>query len=132
MAVPASKGGGKTEVFFLHPTQSIWPAKHFACAKASPWCVTSLYPNTARADDNLNTPFTPTSYRGEVIMFRAGHVQRLAAHRSVRFVSDSYYGTPRATISPDAKYVAWDSNFGYPGAGKTRVVVVDTQKCICE
>jgi hypothetical protein len=50
-------------------------------------------------------------------------MHRLAQTRTLRFTTDTYWASSRAAVSPDAKHVLFDSNFGVPGV--YRSVLVD-------
>jgi hypothetical protein len=56
--------------------------------------------------------------RQEIVVSRAGEeVRRIAIHRSMGYEGgdlSGYFSSPRASLSRDARYVAWASNFGVP------------------
>lgn len=73
----------------------------------------------------LTAPVQPN--RQEIVMVRPGEeVRRVAIHRSKIYNGGSllgYYATPRASISRDARYIAFASNLGVPE--QTSVWVAD-------
>lgn len=94
-------------------------AQHFGCAVNAPVCVISTSSAGWRTQDDMS-PVPPAAHAGEITMvnFGAGEqveVHRLAKHRSLLFSEhgQDYYSMPRASISPDGRYVAASSNFGY-------------------
>lgn len=80
----------------------------------------------------LNVPTaTDSPNRGEIVVLRPGHeVRRIAHHRAKPFDNApfllGYYATPRASISRDGQFVAFESNWGVPDQSSVWVVATGT------
>jgi hypothetical protein len=123
MNTPAAQGGGRTDMFMMARCGGgyAWPSLHVGCAKKAPYCAISTdNPGALRNPEDLTTPLARAPFATEIFIVRSKglEVQRLAQSQSVKFTSDSYWSTPRAAISPSAKHVLFNSNFGIPGQEK--------------
>ena len=130
---PEEVGGGRKHIMTLFRCggADTWVDYHVGCAKAAPDCVFSTtYGNfnfQRRAGDTAPLPRGP--HIAEVLVVRTDgtEVRRLMKHRSVPMpgeTANSYWSTPRASISNDGRLVVLDSNFGE--ANRQRVVLVET------
>jgi hypothetical protein len=130
-AEEAGGGARRLATLQLCGGQDPWVDWHLSCAKHAPHCaVSTTYGGFSSArDPNDRTPVKRTAHLSEVFVIRdnGAEVRRLAQHRSMPFNNEDangYWSTPRASISFDASYVVFDSNFGEPN--RQRVAIVET------
>ena len=83
-----------------------WPDFHIGCAPRTGACVVStLTPSQA-------------PYGNQIMLLQdLAHLVKLNFHHSEPRGSDTYWYSPRAALSPDGRYVIYDSNFGQADEG---------------
>lgn len=110
--VPDSAGGGNHRIMTIDYCGDVpWSYYHASCAMHEPYCAMEIY---AMPPDFPTTVRTKSPFSGEIVVIKnmGEEIRRVAMHRSVPY---EYFEQPRASISPDAKYVMWDTNFGVKG-----------------
>lgn len=133
LLTPEEVGGGGRRVALLQTCGGVdpWVDWHLSCAKKAAYCaVSTTYGgyNAAR-DPEDKTPIRRTAHLSEIFVIKnnGAEIRRLVEHRSVPFKTETtngYWSTPRASISYDASYVVFTSNFGEPN--KQRVAIIET------
>ncbi len=129
---PAEVGGGRKHIATLFRCGGDpWTDDHVGCAKASPFCVFSTTYGGFRSQRQANdpSPLPRGPHIAEVLVVRTDgtEVRRLMKNRAVPMSGEpanSYWSTPRASISNDGAWVVVDSNFGE--ANQQRVLLVET------
>jgi hypothetical protein len=119
MVRPESEGGGRRRITMLHEcgVDAKWSGQHVGCAKTAVACaISSSGPGPARDPKDTASPLQRGPYSSEVLVVfgNGAEVRRLAMTRSVSFVGNEYWSTPRAAMSPDGSRILFASNFGRP------------------
>jgi len=96
-----------------------WPDGHVGCATRAQACAMSWY-----------TP-DPAPFGGQIIAISfaptATTVTKYCFHHSQPMGSDTYWYQPRVAMSPDGKWMAWDSNYGQQDSGDGTAHEIVTQ-----
>jgi hypothetical protein len=129
---PVEIGGGRSRMLTLFRCGGdTWTDYHVGCAKAAPFCVFSTtyggFKSERQAADPTPLPRSPHIAEVFVVRTDGTEVRRLMKNRAVPIAGEpanSYWSTPRASISNDGALVVVDSNFGE--ANQQRVLVVET------
>ena len=132
MAMPSEIGGGRTRIATLFRCGGdVWTDYHVGCSKTSPFCVFSTtygaFNSQRQANDPSPLPRGPHIAEVMVVRTDGTEVRRLMKNRSVPMAGEpanSYWSTPRASISNDGAWVVLDSNFGE--ANQQRVLLLET------
>jgi hypothetical protein len=124
---PVSEGGGLKTVMNLANCGENWPDFDLGCAKNSPYCVLTTFRDSWRDPADLTTPFPTEPHRDRIALMHGNgaEITFLAITRTVAFLDDTYWPQPRSAVSPDGKFIAFDSNFGVDGG--ERVAILSTQ-----
>jgi hypothetical protein len=125
---PVSEGGGRTIGLTLAKCGDPWPDYHIGCAKSVAYCVLSTMTGELRSPFDLTSPIKPVPHRDELIVMRGNALDftRIAMSRSVQYSTDDYWTQVRASLSNDGSLIVFDSNFGDPKPGTSRVAIANT------
>lgn len=122
MLLPVEAGGGRKNIMTQYACGLTWSSSHIGCARSGvAHCAISIdtpEPGLPTIVRNGTEPF-----HSEIMVMRGNgaEIRRLAMHRSAQW---QYWDQPRACISPDGRFILWDTNFGVPN--HHRIAVVET------
>jgi hypothetical protein len=114
-------GGGLRKIMMLFPSGSQWLDLHVGCARQASVCAVSLQ-TTLPSSQGASLSVPP--YGGQLLaVYDAGaEIRQLGYHRSIPIkgeLSNSYWSTPRACMSPDGRQILFDSNYGRANEQRT-------------
>jgi hypothetical protein len=125
MMLDVSQGGGRKFIFTKNICDGeIWTVDHYGCALNAPYCVVDNYTLApATYPNGIHNGTDPFDYEMILIKNNGEEVRRVAMNNSVVF---GYADQSVASLSNDALYIMFHSNFGYQ-SGNHVVAMASTQ-----